>query len=79
MKVTMPLTVIGSAGLDAAWLDDASMGYRWQGVVFHSDPLARIGFEVQPANTKDWHAFNPFFSVQDRNLLITQTRLPRPG
>jgi hypothetical protein len=73
-----PNYVIGSAGLDAAWLDDASMGYRWQGVVFASDPLARIGFEMQPADSKDWHAFNPFFSVQDRNLLITQKWVPVP-
>jgi hypothetical protein len=73
-----PSYVIGSAGLDAAWLDDASMGFRWQGVVFASDPLARIGFEMQPADSKDWHAFNPFFSVQDRNLLITQQWVPVP-
>ncbi|MBI5686858.1 MAG: hypothetical protein HZC54_17460 [Verrucomicrobia bacterium] len=73
-----PSYVIGSAGLDPAWLDDASMGFRWQGVVFDSDPLARIGFEVKPANTKDWHGFNPFFSVQDRNILITQQWAPVP-
>jgi hypothetical protein len=73
-----PSYVIGSAGLDPAGLDDTSMGYRWQGVVFASNPLARIGFEVQPARTKDWHAFNPFFSVQDRNLLITQSWVPVP-
>ena len=73
-----PSYVIGSAGLDAAWLDDASMGFRWQGVVFASDPLARIGFEVKPASTKDWHGFNPFFSVQDRNILITQKWAPVP-
>lgn len=73
-----PSYVIGSAALDHAWLDDASMGFRWQGVVFASDPLARIGFEVTPANTKDWHGFNPFFSVQDRNILITQKWAPVP-
>lgn len=73
-----PDYVIGSAAVDAKWLDDASMGYRWQGIVFASDPLARIGFEVQPASTKDWHGFNPFFSVQDRNVLITQRWAPVP-
>ena len=54
------------------------MGFRWQGVVFDSDPLARIGFEVKPAKRKDWHGFNPFFSVQDRNILITQKWAPVP-
>lgn len=54
------------------------MGFRWQGVVFASDPFARIGFEVTPANAKDWHGFNPFFSVQDRNLLVTQKWAPVP-
>ena len=73
-----PSYVIGSAGLDAKWLDDASMGYRWQGVVFAGDPLARIGFEVKPADAKDWHGFNPFFSVQDRNILITRKSAPAP-
>jgi hypothetical protein len=73
-----PSYVIGSAGLDATWLDDASMGFRWQGVVFASDPLARIGFEVKPADPKGWHGFNPFFSVQDRNILITQKWAPVP-
>ena len=73
-----PNYVLGSAGLDAKWLDDTSMGFRWQGVVFASDPLARIGFEVQPANRKDWHGFNPFFSVQDRNVLVTQKWAPVP-
>jgi hypothetical protein len=73
-----PSYVIGSAGLDAAWLDDASMGFRWQGIVFDSDPLARIGFEVKPSSTNDWHGFNPFFSVQDRNILITQKWAPVP-
>lgn len=73
-----PDYVLGSAGLDASWLDDTSMGFRWQGVVFASDPLARIGFEVQPAKAKDWHGFNPFFSVQDRNILITQKWAPVP-
>jgi len=73
-----PSYVIGSAGLDPSWLDDASMGFRWQGVVFASDPLARIGFEVKPANTKDYHGFNPFFSVQDRNILVTQKWVPVP-
>jgi hypothetical protein len=73
-----PNYVIGSAALDAAWLDDAGMSHRWQGVVFRSDPLARIGFEVEPANELDWHSFNPFFSVQDRNILITQAWAPVP-
>lgn len=73
-----PDYVLGSAALDAKWLDDASMGFRWQGVVFASDALARIGFEVKPASTNDWHGFNPFFSVQDRNLLITQKWAPVP-
>jgi hypothetical protein len=73
-----PNYVIGSAGLDAKWLDDASMGYRWQGVVFASDPVARIGFEVKPADKTGWHGFNPFFSVQDRNVVITQKWAPVP-
>jgi hypothetical protein len=73
-----PSYVIGSAGLVAAWLDDTSMGFRWQGVIFGSDPLARIGFEVKPASAKDWHGLNPFFSAQDRNLLITQKWAPVP-
>jgi hypothetical protein len=73
-----PSYVIGSAGLDAAWLDDAGMSSRWQGVVFASDPTARIGFEVKPANKDGWHAFNPFFSVQDRNVLVTQQWAPVP-
>lgn len=73
-----PSYVLGSAGLDKSWLDDASMGYRWQGVVFASDPLARIGFEVQPANDNDWHGFNPFFSVQDGNIVVTQAWAPVP-
>jgi len=73
-----PSYIIGSAGLDPAWLDDTSMGFRWQGVIFDTDPLARIGFEVEPANRQDWHGFNPFFSVQDRNILITQKWAPVP-
>lgn len=73
-----PSYVLGSVGLDPSWLDDQSMGFRWQGVVFDGDPLARIGFEVVPAKAKDWHGFNPFFSVQDRNLLITQKWAPVP-
>lgn len=73
-----PSYVLGSAELDPAWLDDAGMGFRWQGVIFASDPLARIGFEVQPARPGDWHGFNPFFSVQDRNILITQKWAPVP-
>lgn len=73
-----PNYVLGSAGLDSRWLDDTSMGFRWQGVVFASDPWARIGFEVKPASRTDWHGFNPFFSVQDRNLLITQKWAPSP-
>lgn len=73
-----PDYVIGSAGLDGKWLLDAGMGFRWQGVVFAGDPLARIGFEVNPASDKDWHGFNPFFSVQDRNILITKKWAPVP-
>ena len=73
-----PSCLIGSAGLDATRLDDASMGFRWQGVVFASNPRARIGFEVKPASTRDWHGFNPFFSVQDRNILVTQRWAPAP-
>lgn len=73
-----PHYLLGSAGLDATWLDDTSMGYRWQGAVFANDLLARIGFEVKPASAKDWHGFNPFFSVQDRNLLVTQRWAPVP-
>jgi len=67
-----PDYVLGSAGLDPKWLDDAGMSSRWQGVIFASDPLARIGFEVLPADRQDWHHFNCFFSVQDRNILVTQ-------
>ncbi|MEW6305808.1 MAG: hypothetical protein AB1705_20205 [Verrucomicrobiota bacterium] len=73
-----PDYVLGSAAVDASWLDDASMGFRWQGVVFESDELARIGFEVVPKSRKDWHGFNPFFSVQDRNILVTQKWAPVP-
>jgi hypothetical protein len=73
-----PNYVLGSAGLNPAFLDDASMGFRWQGVIFASDTLARIGFESEPANAKDWHGFNPFFSVQDRNVLVTQAWGPSP-
>src|SRR5262249_22161140 len=73
-----PHYLLGSAGLDPKWLDDAGMSSRWQGVVFASDPVARIGFEVLPAKKTDWHAFNPFFSVQDRNILVTQQWAPVP-
>jgi hypothetical protein len=73
-----PHYVLGSAGLDPKWLDDAGMGFRWQGVVFRSHPLARIGFEVMPASAADWHGFNPFFSVQDRNVLVTRRWVPVP-
>jgi len=73
-----PDYVLGSAGVDTTCEDDVSMGYRWQGVVFASDPLARIGFEVKPAKSNDWHGFNPFYSVQDRNILITQKWAPEP-
>jgi hypothetical protein len=73
-----PDYVLGSAGLDPKWLDDTSMGFRWQGVVFASDPVARVGFEVLPAKQTDWHGFNPFFSVQDRNVLVTQKWAPVP-
>jgi hypothetical protein len=73
-----PGYVLGSAALDPRWLDDTSMGFRWQGMVFADDPLSRIGFEVLPAKRKDWHGFNPFFSIQDRNVLITQKWVPIP-
>lgn len=73
-----PNFVLGSAAQDPRWLEDASMGFRWQGAVFASDPLARIGFEVEPAKNRGWHGFNPFFSVQDRNILITQKWAPVP-
>lgn len=73
-----PNYVLGSVALDIALEDDASSGYRWQGVVFASDPVARIGFEVLPGNKKDWHGFNPFFTVQDRNLFVTQRWAPIP-
>jgi hypothetical protein len=73
-----PQYVLGSAALNPAYLDDTSMGFRWQGVVFADDPLSRIGFEVLPAKKKDWHGFNPFFSLQDRNILITQKWAPVP-
>ena len=70
--------LLGSAGLDPSWTDDGGMGFRWQGIVFAGDPLARIGFEVKPAKDRNWHGFNPFFSIQDRNLLITQKWAPVP-
>lgn len=73
-----PNYVLGSAAVDASWTEDASMGFRWQGAVFASDLLARIGFEVKPAKDKDWHGFNPFWSVQDRNVLVTQAWAPVP-
>lgn len=73
-----PDYILGSAALDVSWLDDLGMGFRWQGIIFASDPLARVGFEVKPADDKDWHGFNPFFSVQDRNILITQKWAPVP-
>lgn len=73
-----PNYVIGSAAVDPAWTDDAGMGFRWQGVVFAGDLWARIGFEVQPKNARGWHGFNPFFSTQDRNVLVTQKWAPSP-
>lgn len=73
-----PNYVLGSVVLDAATTEDASSGFRWQGVVFASDPLARIGFEVQPDKPKDWHGFNPFFTLQDRNVFVTQQWAPIP-
>ena len=73
-----PDYVLGSTAQNPAYTDDTSAGFRWQGVVFASDPLARIGFEVVPAKTKDWHGFNNFFSVQDRNVMITQKWSPVP-
>lgn len=73
-----PNYVLGSVANDVTVEDDASSGYRWQGAVFASDILARIGFEVAPASAKNWHGFNPFFTVQDRNLFITQCWAPVP-
>lgn len=73
-----PNYVLGSAAVDASSTEDASSGFRWQGVVFASDPLARIGFEVEPAKAKEWHGFNPCWSVQDRNVLVTQAWAPVP-
>lgn len=73
-----PSYIIGSPGLDPAVSNDASMGNRWQGVIFDRDALARIGFETLPATKKDWHGFNPFFSLQDRNILVTQKWAPVP-
>ncbi len=73
-----PDYIIGSAGLNPKWVDDAGSSSRWQGIVFASDPAARIGFEVKPADRTDWHAFNAFFSVQERNILITQKWAPVP-
>lgn len=73
-----PNYVVGSAGVDPSWTDDAGMGFRWQGIVFAGDQFARIGFEVQPRNPRGWHGFNPFFSVQDRNVLVTQKWAPTP-
>lgn len=71
--------IIGSAGLDPSWQYAASnSGFRWQGAVFRSNSLARIGFEVAPASLKNWHGFNPFFTVQDRNVMVTQKWLPAP-
>ena len=65
--------VLGSAALDASWLNDTSMGYRWQGVVFASDPTARIGFEVEPANAKEWHGFNPISCAKLPPILYSPT------
>jgi hypothetical protein len=73
-----PHYVIGSAGVDPSWLDDGGMGFRWQGIVFAGDRLARIGFEAKPAREREWHGFNPFFTVQDRNVFVTQAWAPVP-
>lgn len=73
-----PNYVLGSPGLNTAWTDDASMGHRWQGVIFESDPLARIGFELKVPSTNGWHGFNTYYSVQDRNVLVTQKWAPVP-
>lgn len=74
-----PGYIMGSAGLDPTWEYAASSsGFRWQGVVFRNNSLARIGFEVAPASLRDWHGFNPFFTMQDRNIMVTQKWLPVP-
>ncbi len=73
-----PDHILGSVLQNPAYSADTSAGFRWQGIVFASDPLARIGFEVAPAKAKNWHGFNPFFSLQDRNVLITRAWAPVP-
>lgn len=74
-----PNYMMGSALLDPSWEYAASSsGFRWQGVVFRSNALARIGFEVAPASLRNWHGFNPFFTVQDRNIMVTQKWVPVP-
>lgn len=73
-----PGYVIGSAGVDPTWVEDATSGHRWQGIVFANDPLSRIGFEGQAVGDATWHAFNSFISVQDRNVLVTEAWNPVP-
>jgi hypothetical protein len=73
-----PNYVLGSVALPPDTEEDASSGFRWQGVIFAGDELARIGFEVRPAKPKNWHGFNPFWSTQDRNLLVTERWAPVP-
>jgi hypothetical protein len=73
-----PNYVLGSVALPPDTAEDASSGFRWQGVVFAGDKLARIGFEVQPSKKKNWHGFNPFWTTQDRNLFVTECWAPVP-
>ena len=70
--------LIGSAAVDPSVADDASSGHRWQGIIYATNVLARIGMELTPPSENDWHGFNSFTNVQDRNILITQSWNPTP-
>lgn len=74
------------APLNFANLDwDHGMGFRWQGVTFAA-PQARIGFEIQETPeclakngcASEWHGFEEYVSLQDRNIFIIQKNLPIP-
>lgn len=64
---------------------DKGMGFRWQGVVY-AKPLARIGFEMQMtpeckarnACATEWHGFEEYVSLQDRNVFIIQKNVLSP-